>query len=74
MYLLIVGANELTLDGYYKPSCFSEDRAWPSMLFYRYLVLDVHRWVSGVGFCSSTLLFFLMSPWCFNFVVAEDHI
>jgi len=41
VHLLIVGVNEFTLDGYYKSSCFSEDRAWLSMLFYRHPVFEV---------------------------------
>jgi hypothetical protein len=73
-HILVVSANDFTLDGYHKSSCFLDDFARISTLFYRHLVSEVHRRVSGVGVCSSILLFFLVSFWCFHFVVAEDHV
>ena len=48
MHLLIFGAKEFTLDGYHKSSFIWKDCARLSMLYYRHLVFEVHRRVSGL--------------------------
>jgi hypothetical protein len=63
--LIIICIYDLILDGYHKSISFWEESASTklvrSMLFYRHLALNGNLGVFGEGFCSSTVLLFLVS-------------
>jgi hypothetical protein len=59
----MIGTNDLIPDGCRKYSCFwklCQPVAMRSMLFYRHLLFQDHKYVFRAGFCSSIFLFFLL--------------